>query len=61
VCTRAGLDQRSNAVMKGNLGTGVFVAGAVLAAGGVVLWATAPSAPAQVGLGPGSIAVRGRF
>jgi serine/threonine-protein kinase len=61
VCTQAGLDQRSNAVMKGNVGTGVFVAGAVLAAGGVVLWATAPSAPAQVGLGPGSIAVRGRF
>jgi serine/threonine-protein kinase len=61
VCNQAGLDKRSGAVNKGNVGTGVFIAGAVLAAGGVVLWATAPSAPAQVGLGPGSIAVRGSF
>jgi serine/threonine-protein kinase len=70
-CNAAGLDQRSDAVKKGNIGTGVFVAGAVLAAGGIVLWATAPSAPIpmrkgalplpEVGVGLGNVAVRGVF
>ncbi|WP_437685438.1 hypothetical protein [Sorangium sp. So ce176] len=40
-----GLDLRDDAVMKGNIGTAVFIAGAVLAAGGAILWITAPSAP----------------
>ena len=65
-CNPAGLGQRSSAVNKGNLGTGVFVAGAVVAGGGIVIWATAPSrasASAQVGLGvgPASASLRGSF
>jgi hypothetical protein len=42
----------------------VFVAGAVLAAGGIVVWATAPSRSAkapQIGLGPTSVALRGAW
>ncbi|WP_437720681.1 hypothetical protein [Sorangium sp. So ce861] len=42
---QTGLDLRSDAVRMGNIGTVVFIAGAVLAAGGAVLWITAPSAP----------------
>lgn len=61
-CNDTGLEQRAGAVKRGNIGTGVFIAGAVLAAGGIVLWATAPSAKAPaVGVGPGSVAVRGAF
>lgn len=70
-CNTAGLEQRAGAVKRGNIGTGVFIAGAVLAAGGIVLWATAPSAKSaskngsisrpEVGVGPGSVAVRGSF
>lgn len=69
-CNPAGLEQRAGAVSKGNVGTGVFIAGAVLAAGGVVLWITAPSAPKpatgalsipQIGLGPSGVAMRGAF
>ena len=37
--------QRSDAVLKGNVATGVFIGGAVLAATGIVLWITAPSSP----------------
>ncbi|WP_438022340.1 hypothetical protein [Sorangium sp. So ce233] len=40
-----GLDLRDDAVMKGNIGTAAFIVGAVLAAGGAILWITAPSAP----------------
>jgi hypothetical protein len=69
-CSSAGLDQRADAVKKGNIGTGVFIAGAVLAAGGIVLWATAPSAKAatsgslrhtEIALGAGDVTVRGSF
>lgn len=42
-CTQAGLDTRSDARGQGNIGTGVFIAGAALAAGGVILLITAPS------------------
>ncbi|WP_437954562.1 hypothetical protein WME76_23595 [Sorangium sp. So ce119] len=42
---QTGLDLRDDAVMKGNIGTAAFIAGAVLAAGGAILWITAPSAP----------------
>jgi hypothetical protein len=63
VCNPAGLTQRSSAVGKGNIGTGVFVAGAVVAAGGIVIWATAPSraASVQVGVGPTGGSLRGAF
>jgi serine/threonine-protein kinase len=69
-CNAAGLLQRADAVHKGNIATGVFVAGAVLAAGGVVLWITAPSASSpksaawqrpELGVGPTGVAVRGGF
>lgn len=63
ICNQAGVDQRAGAVNKGNAGTGLFIAGAVLAAGGVVLVATAPSHPAKAALtvGPGSVSVRASF
>ncbi|WP_437669638.1 hypothetical protein [Sorangium sp. So ce131] len=38
-----GITMRDDAVTQGNIGTAVFIAGAVLAAGGAVLWLTAPS------------------
>ena len=51
---------------KGNAATGIFVAGAVVAAGGVVLWITAPSnkpasPSASVSFGPGSAVIQGSF
>jgi serine/threonine-protein kinase len=42
-CTQAGLDTRSDARAQGDIGTGVFIAGAALAVGGVILLITAPS------------------
>ena len=70
-CNAAGLLQRADAVQKGNVGTGVGIAGAVLAAGGIVLWITAPSASSprsaagrqrpEIGLGPTGLSVRGGF
>jgi serine/threonine-protein kinase len=68
-CNPTGLSQRSNAVSQGNLGTGIFVGGAVVAAAGVALWIAAPSSqPAraggttpQVGVGPTGVSLRGAF
>lgn len=62
-CTPAGMDKRSDALQKGNIGTGAFVAGAVLAAGGIVLWATAPSSKSttKVGVSPNGLVVKGSF
>jgi serine/threonine-protein kinase len=64
-CDPTGIEQRKSAVGKGNVATGVFVAGAVVAAGGLVLWITAPShkaaAPVGVSIGPGSAALVGSF
>ncbi len=62
-CDSEGIAIRNDAIAKGNVGTGLFVAGAVLAAGGVVLWVTAPSAPRSVGvtMGPGSVLLQGAF
>ena len=64
-----GLGQRADAVTKGNISTGVFIPSAVIAAAGIVVWATAPSSKAQktggvhpeIGVGPGSVTVRGRW
>ncbi|WP_437661485.1 hypothetical protein [Sorangium sp. So ce1182] len=52
---QTGLDLRDDAVRTGNIGTAVFIAGAVLAAGGAILWITAPSAPPA-----GAASARGR-
>ncbi len=45
--TQEGVDMRSDAVAQGNIGTAVLIAGAVVGAAGIVLWITAPSAPAS--------------
>jgi hypothetical protein len=65
-CDPTGLDLRASAVSKGNAATGVFIAGAALAAGGVALWITAPaskaaSASAALSFGPGSAGILGSF
>lgn len=45
VCTNQhALDERSTAIVEGNVATGLAVAGGVVAVGGIVLWATAPHA-----------------
>jgi hypothetical protein len=54
----------SDAVSAGNVSTALFVAGGVALAGGVVLWLVAPrTSPGttQVGVGPGSVQLRGAF
>lgn len=52
-----------DAVSAGNVSTAAFVVGGVLLAGGAVFWLVAPGASdgsaAQVGVGPGSVQVRG--
>jgi hypothetical protein len=71
-CDAEGNKMRLAAVEQGNIGTVLGIAGGVVAAAGVVLWLTAPSAkqaPAkgaalpsvQVGAGAGSLVIRGRF
>lgn len=53
--------------MTGLISTVSLAAGAALAAGGLVLWLTAPKAPAKAGVmvgpyaGPGTVGVTGRF
>lgn len=65
-CTPTGLDLRSSAVSKGNAATGIFITGAALATGGIILWITAPSSKptspsAALSFGPGSAAIQGSF
>jgi hypothetical protein len=60
----SGVDMWSDAKTDGNMSTVTFIAGGVLAATGIVLWATAPGSPAsraQVGMGPGSLEMRARW
>lgn len=61
VCNTEGLQMRSDAVALGNIATGVLVAGSVIGAAGIVLWITAPSAPApaKTGVVPVRPGVRG--
>jgi len=54
----------AHAVSEGNVATGMIIAGSVIAAGGLVLWITAPSTPSttpQVGTNGTSVFVRGNF
>ncbi len=51
----------SSAVTEGNVATGLLVAGAVMVAGGVVLWLTAPRAKAAVGMNGRELLVRWTF
>jgi hypothetical protein len=50
-----------SAVRLGNVATGVVIGGAVVAAAGLVVWLTAPSAPVQVGTNGGQMLLRGSF
>lgn len=58
-----GVDAWSEAKFAGNISTIAFAVGGVALAGGAVLWFTAgPSdAPTEVGLGPGTVRVRGTW
>jgi hypothetical protein len=70
-CDQTGVDLRSDAVDQGNLATIVFIGGGVLAATGVVLWATAPGndaddaktgvIPLRVVASPGGLRLDGHF
>jgi hypothetical protein len=46
--TPTALSTLSSAQSDGNVATGFFIAGGVLTAGGIMMWALAPSAPVQV-------------
>ena len=58
---KKGTDAWSDAKQAGTFSTIGFVVGGVGLAGAAVLWFTAPSAQAKVGIGPGSIQLRGSF
>jgi hypothetical protein len=63
-CSASAVDAANAAISAGNISTVAFVAGGALLAGGVVLWLTGPSEQqptAAVSLGPGSVAISGRF
>lgn len=70
LCDPAGKALRADSIHAGNISTGLFVAGGVLVAGGIVLVVTAPSGgkpvagatpSAVVRCGPGSLALTGRW
>jgi hypothetical protein len=66
-CTDQGLDERDRALKLADAATVVSIIGAVVTTTGVVLWLTAPSshtetpASARLGVGPGSLVLRGQF
>ncbi|HEY2407425.1 MAG TPA: hypothetical protein VGI10_15550 [Polyangiaceae bacterium] len=53
-----GVNLSRDAAKAGNLSTVAFIVGGVGLAAGATLWLTASSAPAQVGVGPGTIELR---
>jgi hypothetical protein len=60
--TQAGVDKWNDTRSAGNISTIGFIAGGVGVAAGVVLWVTAPSrAGTSVGIGPGTLQVKGTF
>jgi len=63
--TAAGVTKWSNATSTGNVSTVGFIVGGVALAGAAVLWFTAPSrgqgASAQLGVGLGSVQLKGSF
>jgi serine/threonine-protein kinase len=66
ICDAEGKRLTDDAHSLGNKATIVFGVGAALAVGGVVLWLTAPSGETKpgitnVGVGPGSFSISGRF
>lgn len=61
-CDAEGKDLRDRAVSRGNISTAFFVIGVVAAAGGTVLYLTAPSGDTpRVGVGPGFVTLTGQF
>jgi hypothetical protein len=69
-CDSIGKSLRADSIHAGNVSTGLFVAGGVLVAGGIVLMVTAPSGgkgpdagrpAAALAFGPGSLSLRGRW
>jgi hypothetical protein len=62
-CSPAALDSESSATSQARVSTIAFIAGGVAVAAGAVLWLTAGSGEQKtaVGLGPGSVLVKGRF
>ena len=63
VCDGTGVTQRDSALKSGNFATVAYGVGAAALATGVVLWLTAPSSHARVGLvpAPGGALIRGEF
>jgi hypothetical protein len=72
--TQAGIDQRDSAVTFANASTGLVIAGGVLAVGGIIMFAVAPSGEAsggevgaakaaslKLGIGPGFLSLNGAF
>jgi hypothetical protein len=65
-CDATGVGLRDDAITAGDVSTAFFIAGGALAAGGAVLFFTAPPAkPAKMSasfmVGPQGIAIRGRW
>ena len=54
-------DDSLTAIATGNVATGVVIAGGVIAAAGLVIWLTAPSAHVQVGASGSGAWLRGTF
>jgi hypothetical protein len=62
-CSAQALEQQSSASSQATVSTIAFIAGGVAVAAGAVLWLTAGSGEGTtaVGVGPGSVVVKGRF
>jgi hypothetical protein len=63
VCNSTGVSGESDAATKGTISTVAFIAGgvALAAGGGLFLFAPKGSSTPQVGVGPGSLVVKGQF
>jgi hypothetical protein len=63
LCNSQGVSGESDAATKGTLSTVFFIAGGVATVAGAALFFTSPKGPAssQVGVGPGSLVVKGQF
>jgi hypothetical protein len=69
VCNAEGVDLRDGALTAGDISTVGFIVGGAAAAGGAALWITVAmgdsepttTGSAQIGIGPGHVALRGTF
>jgi hypothetical protein len=60
-CTSHGYSLWNDSKTTATYATVAFALGAAVAAGGVALWITAPAPHAQVGIGPGDVALKTEF